>query len=76
MILVFIWLTLLSVIISRFIHVAVNGIVASFLFLSYIPLYICTASFLFIPLSSVVEVNIFLKGFKSLFYDLVLKLFF
>ena len=39
------WLTLL-VIISRSIHVAVNGIISFFLWLSSIPLYICTTSFL------------------------------
>ena len=41
---------LLSVIISRSIHVATNGIISFFVMLSNIPLYICTASFSFIPL--------------------------
>ena len=38
-------LTLLSMIISRSIHVAANGIILFFLWLSSIPLYICTSSF-------------------------------
>ena len=44
MIFVFVWLTSLSVIISRSIHVAANGIISFFLWLSNIPLYICTTS--------------------------------
>ena len=43
-------LTLLSMKISRFIHVAANGIISFFLQLSNIPLYICTTSSLFIHL--------------------------
>ena len=38
------WLTSLSMIISSCIHVAANGIFPSFLWLSSIPLYICTTS--------------------------------
>ena len=38
------WLTLLSIIISRSIHVTTNGITSLFLWLSSIPLYICTIS--------------------------------
>ena len=40
MILVFLWFTSLSMIISGFIHVAANGIIY-FLLLSNIPLYVC-----------------------------------
>ena len=45
-VLVFFWLTSLSMIISRTIHVATNSIISFFLWLSSIPLYICTTSFL------------------------------
>ena len=41
-------LTSLSMIISRFIHVAANGIIL--FFMANIPLYICTSSLLFIHL--------------------------
>ena len=41
--------TSLSMIISRFIHVTAVGII-SFFFMATIPLYICTSSFLSIPL--------------------------
>ena len=48
MILVFLWLTSLTMPISRSIHVAVNGIISFlalfFLWLSNTPLYICTTS--------------------------------
>jgi len=46
---VFVWIILLSLIIFRSIHVATNGIISFFLWLSNIPLYICTLS-LSIPL--------------------------
>ena len=39
---VFLWLILLSIIPSKFIHVVANGTILSFLWLSTIPLYICT----------------------------------
>ena len=38
------WLTLLSMRISKSIHVAANGIISFFLWLSNIPLYICIIS--------------------------------
>ena len=44
-------LTSLSVTVSRFIHVAANGIILFFLWLGSIPLYVCTTSSLSIPLS-------------------------
>ena len=40
------WLTSLSMIISSCIHVAVNGVISFFLWLSNIPLCICTTAFL------------------------------
>ena len=52
----FLRLSLLGMIISRSIHVAVNGNISAFLWLSSIPLYICTSS-LSIHLS---HLNIFL----------------
>ena len=51
MVFVFLCLTLLSMTISRSIHVAANGIILFFLWLSNIPLYICITSSLSIPLS-------------------------
>ena len=45
-----VWLTSLSMTISRFIHVAAYGMIFSFLWLSNIPFYISTASSLSIPL--------------------------
>ena len=51
MVLVFVCLSLLSVIISRSIPVATNGIISFLLGLSSIPLYICTTSSLSIHLS-------------------------
>ena len=44
------WLTLISMIISRCIHVAESGIISFFLWLSDIPLYIFTTSLLSIHL--------------------------
>ena len=49
MIFIFVWLTLLNMTISRPTYVAANDTVF-FLWLSNIPLYICTTSSLFIPL--------------------------
>ena len=46
---VFFCLTSLNRTISKSIHIAANGIIPSFLWLSNIPLYICTTSSLFIP---------------------------
>ena len=46
-----VWLTSLSMIISRSIYVAANGIISFLLWLSNIPWYICTTSSLSIPLS-------------------------
>ena len=45
-----VWLTSLSMTMSRFIHVATNGIISFFLWLSNIPLYICTTSSISIQL--------------------------
>ena len=42
----FFLLTLLSMRVSRSTHVAANGISLSFLWLSSVPLYICTTSFI------------------------------
>ena len=50
MIFVFLWLTSLSMTISRSFHVAENGIIL-LLVMANIPLYICTTSSLSIPLS-------------------------
>ena len=50
MVFVFLWLISLSMTISRSIPVAANGIILFFLWLSNIPLYICTTSSLSIPL--------------------------
>ena len=46
MILLFVWLTLGSMIVSRSIHIAANSIISFFLWLSNIPLSICSTSFL------------------------------
>ena len=51
MILLFVWLTLGSMIVSRSIHIAANSIISFFLWLSNIPLSICSTSFLSIYLS-------------------------
>ena len=51
MIFIFVWLTLCSMIISRSIHIAANSIISFFLWLSNIPLSICSTSFLSIYLS-------------------------
>ena len=51
MLFIFLSLTLLSMIISRSISVAANGIILFFLLLSNIPLYICTTSPLSIPVN-------------------------
>ena len=56
MIFVFLCLTSLSMIVSRSIHVAANGIISFFLWLSNIPLYICTTSSLSIPLLMDIQV--------------------
>ena len=45
MIFIFVWLTSLSMKISRSIHVAISGIISFFLQLNSIPLYICIKSF-------------------------------
>ena len=47
---VFLCLTILSMIISRSIHVAINGIISFFFMAEYIPLYLYTTSFSFIHL--------------------------
>ena len=51
MVFVFLFLTSLSVINFRSIHVAANGIISFFLMVSNIPLYTWTTSSLSIPLS-------------------------
>ena len=50
-----VWLPSLDMIISRFIHVAAHGITSFFLWLSSIPLYICTTFAL--PISLLVDVE-------------------
>ena len=51
MMFVFLWLTSLSLTVSRYIHVAATGIIScSFLWLSNVSLYMCTTSSFSIPL--------------------------
>ena len=50
------WTFFVSMVISRFIHVAANGIILLFLWLSNIPLYICTMSSLSIRQSMDTEI--------------------
>ena len=50
MMFVFLYLADLSVIISKSFHVVANDIISIFLWLSNIPLYVCTMSSLSIPL--------------------------
>ena len=52
MIFIFVWLTLCSMVISRYIHIAANSIISFFLWLSNIPLSICSTSYLSIYLST------------------------
>ena len=51
MIFIFVWLTLCSMIMSRSIYIAANSIISFFLWLSNIPLSVCSTSFLSIYLS-------------------------
>ena len=51
MIFIFVWLTLCSMIMSSSIYIAANSIISFFLWLSNIPLSICSTSFLSIYLS-------------------------
>ena len=51
MIFIFVWLTLCSMIMSSSIYIAANSIISFFLWLSNIPLSVCSTSFLSIYLS-------------------------
>ena len=70
MIFVFVWLTSLSMIISRFIHVATNGIISFVLWMSNIPLYTYICMYIYVYIYSIFHTHSSVDGYLSCFHVL------